>query len=96
MSQTNKKSLLDLLSQEIQKEIDHWIKKYPEEQKQSAVMAALRIVQDANGGYLTDELMDVVAEYLRDKQVARIDKLNTPMLKNVAGNPGIAGYPKSS
>ena len=27
-------------------------------------MAALRIVQDANGGYLTNELMDAVAEYL--------------------------------
>ena len=41
-------------------------------------------------------IWDVVAEYLRDKQVARIDKLNTPLLKNVAGNPGIAEYPKSS
>ena len=40
-------------------------------------------------------IWDVVAEYLRDKQVARIDKLNTPILKNVAGNPGIAEYPKS-
>lgn len=40
-------------------------------------------------------IWDVVAEYLRDKQVARIDKLNTPILKNVAGNPGIAAYPKA-
>ena len=39
-------------------------------------------------------IWDVVAAHLRDKQVARIDKLNTPILKNVADNPGIAGYEK--
>jgi sulfur-oxidizing protein SoxB len=32
---------------------------------------------------------DVVASYLRNSDTARIDKLNTPILKNVAGNPGI-------
>jgi len=35
---------------------------------------------------------DVVAEYLRDRKVARVTKLNTPKLINVAGNPGIADY----
>ena len=35
---------------------------------------------------------DVVAEYLRSKQTIRVDKLNTPKLKNVAGNPGISDY----
>jgi sulfur-oxidizing protein SoxB len=32
---------------------------------------------------------DVVADYLRRSDSARITKLNTPKLKNVAGNPGI-------
>lgn len=41
------------------------------------------------------DIWDVVADHLRDKKVARIDKLNTPVLKSVAGNPGIAGYPKA-
>lgn len=54
----------ELISAESRTEIDKWIAKYPPEHKQSAVMAALRIVQDANGGYLTTELMDAVAEYL--------------------------------
>ncbi len=36
---------------------------------------------------------DVVAEYLRDRKSARIDKINTPKLKNVQGNPGISAYP---
>ena len=36
---------------------------------------------------------EVVADYLRDRRSARIDKLNTPRLKNVKGNPGISEYP---
>src|SRR3990167_6445141 len=51
------------------KEIDHWIKKYPEDQKQSAVMAALRVVQQEQG-YLTTEAMDVVAAYLDMRPIA--------------------------
>ncbi|MCP4392645.1 MAG: thiosulfohydrolase SoxB [Gammaproteobacteria bacterium] len=35
-------------------------------------------------------IWDVVADYLRREDTARIDKLNTPKLKNVAGNPGMA------
>ncbi len=37
-------------------------------------------------------IWDVVAEYLRDQKVVRIDKLDTPRLINVAGNPGVADY----
>jgi NADH-quinone oxidoreductase subunit E len=55
---------LDLLSTESRAEIDKWVAKYPQDQKQSAVMSALRIVQDQNRGYLTDELIEAVAEYL--------------------------------
>jgi len=44
--------------------IDQWIKKYPADRKQSAVLAALREVQHENKGYLTVELMDAVADYL--------------------------------
>ena len=52
------------LSTHARVEIDRWIKKYPEGQKQSAVLAAMREVQHENQGYLTIELMDAVAEYL--------------------------------
>jgi len=34
-------------------------------------------------------IWEVVADYLRRTDSARITKLNTPKLKNVAGNPGI-------
>lgn len=43
--------------------IDEWIAKYPADEKQSAVMEALMVVQQENG-YLTPAAMDAVAEYL--------------------------------
>lgn len=54
----------DLLSAHARAEIDHWLNRYPADRKQSAVLAALREVQHENGGYLTTELMDAVADYL--------------------------------
>ncbi|ARB92487.1 NADH-quinone oxidoreductase subunit NuoE [Legionella longbeachae] len=63
MSDNSAKILRQLVSAERIKEIDHWIAKYPMEQKQSAVMSALRIAQEEHG-YLTNELMDAIADYL--------------------------------
>lgn len=54
----------DLLSAHARAEIDRWLARYPADRKQSAVLAALREVQHENGGYLTTELMDAVADYL--------------------------------
>jgi NADH-quinone oxidoreductase subunit E len=53
-----------LLSAGVRAEIDTWVAKYPPEWKRSACMAALRIAQEGNGGWLTTELMDAVAAYL--------------------------------
>jgi NADH-quinone oxidoreductase subunit E len=44
-------------------EIDRAIAKYPPDQKQSAVMAALTVAQDEKG-WLSTETMDFVAHYL--------------------------------
>lgn len=63
-------SKLHLITPEARVEIDRWIAKYPPEYKKSAVMAALRIVQDVNGGWLTNDLMDAVAEYLEMEPIA--------------------------
>ena len=57
-------SKIQLISEQSRADIDRWVAKYPADQKRSAVMAALRIVQDQNNGYLTNDLMDAVAEYL--------------------------------
>ncbi|GAB6039559.1 NADH-quinone oxidoreductase subunit NuoE [Endothiovibrio diazotrophicus] len=59
-----------LLNDASRADIDRWVAKYPPEQKQSAVMAALRIAQEQNGGHLTRELMDAVAEYLEMAPIA--------------------------
>ncbi len=54
----------DVLSEQTYAEIDQWLKKYPPEQKKSAVMAALRIAQDENKGYLTTDIISAIAKYL--------------------------------
>ena len=54
----------DGLSPSTRREIDVWLKKYPPERKQSAVLAALLEAQHENGGNLTRPLMDAVAAYL--------------------------------
>jgi len=53
-----------LLSEHTRADIDHWLTKFPADRKRSAVLAALRAVQHQNHGYLTQPLMDAVAEYL--------------------------------
>jgi NADH-quinone oxidoreductase subunit E len=67
LPQTNK---TDLISPESRTEIDKWIAKYPADNKRSAVMAALRTVQDQNGGWLSGDLIDAVADYLEMPSIA--------------------------
>jgi len=52
-----------ILSADALTRIDREIAKYPPEQKQSAVMAALTVAQDETG-YLSPQVMDFVAGYL--------------------------------
>ena len=58
-----------MLSAESLKKIDREIAKYPADQKQSAVMSALAIAQDEKG-WLADETMNFVAEYLGMPSIA--------------------------
>ena len=52
------------LSKQVCREIDHWVTKFPKERKRSAVISALQAVQHENQGFLTQDLMEAVAEYL--------------------------------
>jgi len=54
----------DLLSDHVRDEIDRWKVRFPEERQRSAVIGALHDVQHENGGYLTDEQLNAVADYL--------------------------------
>ena len=58
-----------MLSPDALKKIDREVAKYPADQKQSAVMAALIIAQDEKG-WLATETMDYVAHYLGMAPVA--------------------------
>jgi NADH-quinone oxidoreductase subunit E len=58
------------LSASIIKEIDKVLAKFPANQRQSAVISALMIVQKSNKGWLTTELMDLVADYIGMPKIA--------------------------
>ena len=58
-------SKLTLLAAETRAQIDHWVAKFPPGRQRSACIAALRAAQEQNHGYLTADLMDAVAEYLK-------------------------------
>ncbi|MFQ6005719.1 MAG: NADH-quinone oxidoreductase subunit NuoE [Woeseia sp.] len=65
-----------LLSEHVREEIDCWTTKFPEGRQRSAIIGALHAVQHDNGGYLTDELMDAVADYL-DLPVIQVYEVGT-------------------
>jgi NADH-quinone oxidoreductase subunit E len=54
-----------LLDAHTRHEIDGWIARFPAGRQRSATLSALRFVQEQNQGFLTPDLMDAVAEYLR-------------------------------
>lgn len=58
-----------LLSEQSYKKIDREIAKFPAEQRQSAVMAALTIAQDQIS-WLSPEVMEEIADYLRMPSIA--------------------------
>ena len=53
-----------VLSEHAREEIDAWLARYPENQRRSAVLGALRAVQHEEG-YLSTPMRDAVAAYLR-------------------------------
>lgn len=69
------KSSNHFVSEESLQEIDKWIAKYPKEQRQSAVMSALMIIQEEHG-FLTPELMDNLAAYLQMPPIAVYEVAN--------------------
>jgi NADH-quinone oxidoreductase subunit E len=61
-----------MLSNEAIKKIDYELTKYPANQRQAAVMSALRIVQSERG-WLSQECISEVAEYLRMPEIAAME-----------------------
>ena len=57
-------SKISLLTEHTRHEIDGWVARFPEGKQRSAVLSALRFLQEQNNGFLTPDLMEAVAEYL--------------------------------
>lgn len=58
-----------LLTDESKQKINVWVNKFPQDKKQSALIAALFIAQEQNKGHLTSELIAAVADYLEVPRV---------------------------
>jgi NADH-quinone oxidoreductase subunit E len=61
-----------MLSTETTRKIDYELTKYPADQRQAAVMSALRIVQTERG-WLSKESISQVAQYLRMPEIAAME-----------------------
>jgi len=60
----------EVLNEHSLHEIDDWLARYPDDQKQSAVLGALSVAQHQNQGWLSVELMDAVAAKLEMSPIA--------------------------
>ena len=61
-----------MLTKSATQKIEKELKKFPKDQRQSAIIAALRIIQDENG-FLTDELIGLAADYLDMPKIAAME-----------------------
>lgn len=69
MTDSSLQENIQVLSEHVCEEIDDWLQRFPQDQKQSAILGALRAVQH-EVGYLPVEQMDAVAEYLNMPAIA--------------------------
>ena len=53
-----------LLNEGTRASIDHWVSKFPPEHKRSALIQALIAAQDQNGGWVSKDIIEAVADYL--------------------------------
>jgi NADH-quinone oxidoreductase subunit E len=72
-----------LLSEGVRAKIDHWLLRFPDNQKRSAVIEALKYVQEDNKGFLTEPLMDAVADYLGMPRISVYEVVSFYTLYNV-------------
>jgi len=58
------------VSNSVLEKCENWLKRFPEDKKRSAVIEVLKIVQEENGGYLTNKLIENVANYLNIPEIS--------------------------
>ena len=62
-----------LLSDAVKQDVDKWLAKYPADQRRSAVIPGLHIVQAANNGSLDNDLIEALADYLEIPRIAAFE-----------------------
>lgn len=67
---TNQEHSSETLSTHLREQIDHWLAKFPDDQRQSAVIQALVAAQHENGGWVATEQMDAIADYIGMPRIA--------------------------
>ena len=60
---------MNILSENLKKEIDSIKLKFPANEKRSSIIESLLIVQHHNHGFLTEELIESVADYLNVQKI---------------------------
>lgn len=66
---TQKARKSDILTDYERKEIEHWLAKYPEDRRESAVLGALRAVMHEDH-WVSREKMDAIADYIGMPEIA--------------------------
>ena len=60
---------MNILSENLKKEIDSIKLKFPDNEKRSSIIESLLIVQHHNNSFLTEELIESVADYLNVQKI---------------------------
>ena len=59
----------DILSENVRKEIDYIRTKFPLDKNKSSIIESLLIIQHENSGYLNEELIGALAQYLNVQKI---------------------------
>ena len=59
----------DILSENVRKEIDSIRSKFPYNENKSSIIESLLVIQHENSGYLNEELIAALAQYLNVKKI---------------------------
>ena len=59
----------DILSENVRKEIDSIRTKFPHDKNKSSIIESLLIIQHENSGYLNEDLIGALAQYLNVQKI---------------------------
>lgn len=64
---------MSILSKIVTDEIDQWLTKFPADQAKSVLLPALRFAQEDNSGWLSEEIIKAVADYINVPHIAAFE-----------------------